>query len=86
MIDFNTSISGLEKESDPIIFPNPAGEFLSVQGMKSHIEIKVYDLLGNLKIQKTTTNTEENISIKDLVPGMYLIELGNMKRSKFIKQ
>ncbi|HNS11887.1 MAG TPA: T9SS type A sorting domain-containing protein [Bacteroidia bacterium] len=86
MLDFNTGISGLEKESNPIIFPNPAGEFLSIQGMKSHYEIKVYDLLGNLLIQKTTSNVKESISLKNLVPGMYLIEIDNSKRWRFIKE
>ncbi len=49
------------------------------------VAINIYDLLGNSILTKTTRNSNEKLSLKNLQSGIYIIEIGNYKR-KVVKE
>jgi hypothetical protein len=49
------------------------------------VAINIYDLLGNCILTKTTRNSNEKLSLKNLQSGIYIIEIGNYKR-KVVKE
>jgi hypothetical protein len=73
------------------IFPNPASDYLNISLSEdaTNTEIKIYDLLGDMKIVAKNNETPSNINIAGLTPGIYTVEIrSNNKifRQKFIKQ
>jgi hypothetical protein len=74
-----------------LIYPNPASVYLTLRFAQniSKAEIKIYNLLGELKSTSRKSSTESNINISDLSNGVYIIEVTterNIMRQKFIKQ
>ena len=74
-----------------LIFPNPASDYLTLRFAQntSKAEIKIYNLLGELKSTSSKSSTESTIDISDLSNGVYIIEVTtdrNIMRKKFIKQ
>jgi parallel beta-helix repeat protein len=78
-------------EMEILIFPNPAFDHLTLKFAQntSKAEIKIYNLLGELKSTSRKSSTESTIDISDLANGVYIIEVTterNIMRQKFIKQ
>ena len=74
-----------------LIYPNPASDYLTLKFAQntSKAEIKIYNLLGELKSTSRKSSTESVIDISDLSNGVYIIEVAtekNITRQKFIKQ
>jgi PKD repeat protein len=74
-----------------LIYPNPASDYLTLKFAQntSNSEIKIYNLLGELKSTSRKSSTESTIDISDLSNGVYIIEVTtekNIMRQKFIKQ
>ncbi|MCT4664867.1 MAG: T9SS type A sorting domain-containing protein [Flavobacteriales bacterium] len=79
------SVVEIDNPQEVIIYPNPAKTHLSIQSNHSFESFLIYSISGNL-IQKG--NYQKEISVENLSPGSYLIELrNNSKRAllKFIK-
>ena len=73
------------------LFPNPAGDQLNVwnEGIQKKTDIKVYDLMGKLIMQQTSSNTLTQLNISKLTAGFYLVKVNDGKEiitTKFIKQ
>lgn len=89
------SFDDFENESDFYIYPNPAENYLIIEGSlteKDDIEITLYDVLGQnlMNIKKTRTQTfNEKMDIERLNSGIYFIEIKHSKGviiKKVIKQ
>jgi len=83
----------LNKEKAIKIYPNPAGETMNVSvtvnAQKPYI-ITVYTATGTLVNTVKTTKSESTLSIADLKPGMYFVQVSNafgqlLKTDKIIK-
>jgi len=60
------------------VYPNPAGEFITVVLPKSNntYRIRITDLSGRLIKEVNTSNSEEKITfVNELAPGIYIIDL-----------
>jgi hypothetical protein len=76
----------LETDSKFDIYPNyTTDEVHIVRSDFAPVVISVYDLLGNCILTKTTRNSNEKLSLKNLQSGIYIIEIGNYKR-KVVKE
>ncbi|WP_235295925.1 FG-GAP-like repeat-containing protein [Portibacter marinus] len=64
------------------ISPNPANEYLKVNVTKDHLSYFIFNYQGQI-IQKGHIN-EDTIDIYNLLPGLYVIQLGNYVK-KFVK-
>lgn len=73
-----TNIALKANKSDLKIFPNPARNFLNIDG--EFKLIKIYDYTGKLIL----TSKEKIISVSELSNGMYIIDIDS-KLEKFIK-
>lgn len=63
------------------IYPNPAFDYLIVRGnFKLYNSIRVYNIFGTLmkKVDKLSEN--EKISIQNLTPGTYILEIGGSRK------
>ena len=74
-----------------LIFPNPAFNNLTLRFVQntSKAEIKIYNLLGELKSTSINSSSESNLDISNLANGVYIIEVTtekNIMRQKFLKQ
>ena len=61
------------KDSEIFIFPNPAKEKVTIEGVEA-TEVEVYNALGQLV--KTVQNANE-INVSDLMEGVYLLRIAN---------
>jgi Secretion system C-terminal sorting domain/Bacterial pre-peptidase C-terminal domain/Fibronectin type III domain len=73
------------------LFPNPAGDQLNVsmEGVERNAEIKVYNLMGKLVMQRQTNTLLTQLNISKFPAGIYLLNVNNgseTKAAKFVKQ
>lgn len=69
-------------------YPNPATDVLHINGAATGSKYKIIDLAGRNVLNGSIDNTITDMSIKDLQPGMYLIELSNgqkLQQLQFVK-
>lgn len=81
---------GAVSNSNWIIYPNPAQDFITIQTTdnQSNIDYKLYSLNGIILKEGILSSKESIISIKKLPKGMYFIELiinGEKTTKKWIK-
>ena len=73
------------------LFPNPATDQLNlwVEGVDKKTEIKVYNLMGKLVMQRGSSNWLTQLDISKLSAGFYLVHVNNGKETitaKFVKE
>lgn len=71
------------------LYPNPAGNELSVSGPENQAEISVYDLYGKLVLMQNAATMPAKININRLKSGIYTICVKTKNRSvnqKFVKK
>ncbi len=66
-----------------IVYPNPANELLTINGLKDIISYEIFDITGAL-ILKGSTN--RNIDISGLQQGIYLLKASNNTWARFVKK
>jgi hypothetical protein len=72
-------------------FPNPAGDQLNVwvDGVDRNADIKVYNLMGKLVMQRQSNTMMTQLNISKFPAGIYLLNVNNgreTKVAKFVKQ
>lgn len=88
-------LSNIFNNSQILIYPNPANEFMSIEfdGMiQSKIEIEIFDLNGrkiqHLQSQFSTLNQSTDkivIDVSSLTSGLYFLRLSSLNEMKTIK-
>jgi hypothetical protein len=73
------------------LFPNPANSSLNVwiEGVEQKVQIKVYDIMGKLVMQQTSTTTLTQMNVSKLSAGIYMLNVNNGKETraaKFVKE
>ena len=58
------------------IYPNPASDFIRIEGIGDDSEVRIYNAMGAL-VKVVNVNAEEEISIADLASGLYMARCGN---------
>ena len=67
------------------LFPNPASNSISIQGLKTNTGFSIYNTLG-AKVLEGNINVNENINIQALTNGFYLLKFENGNTLKFLKK
>jgi hypothetical protein len=85
-----TSIEDIDgNAAQMILFPNPAQDVLQVRhNLKGKVQVEIYDLAGHLIEMGLVNESVEQISLSQMSPGTYFLQLKNDKevlRSSFIK-
>jgi hypothetical protein len=79
------STSGLRSKALINLSPNPAGDVLSVSGLKGREPFYIYSILG-ASLMSGTLSPEGFIFIDNLKAGVYFIQIGRDPVMKFIKE
>ena len=90
-VDTCGNMTGIEpnelQEELIAIYPNPATNTLSIDGLEAYATTEVYDISGKLLLNKTLNS--QTIDISSLANGLYFIKLTTKKGSvvrKFVKE
>lgn len=87
--DINTDIPFFVNDINCRIFPNPVGDFLTIDlsdtNIKSTIEIQIIDMNGRLIKAIKTQNPKTTISLKAIAKGNYLIKISYANKHKVEK-
>jgi len=78
----NTSLSGL---ADINISPNPANEFININGLENSTQVKILSLGGNLIKEITNVTAHTKIDISYLPAGMYFVNVLNERKPEVHK-
>ena len=87
----NIIVGETEKElQDYVIYPNPAGDWFEITGIRYAAELSVCDLYGReIKIFRDISSFPDYIDIADLTDGIYILRIvgedGVVFSQKFIK-
>ncbi|MFO7935245.1 MAG: glycoside hydrolase family 9 protein [Bacteroidales bacterium] len=77
-IIFTTTATGIRhmENSEPVIYPNPANDFIHLKGMDRATKLEIYDIMGTMV--KSVIPDDENsgmLNISELPGGLYVIRV-----------
>lgn len=88
-IDFPSTITGLEKQKEVAIYPNPFSDSFNVDGRDlSPSVVTVVNCLGQTMIQ-TVIDSNQAVDTRDLPPGVYVLQITSgpfITRRKVVKK
>jgi hypothetical protein len=92
-IDINTGIKTIDVSNAISVYPNPVTDNLQIE-INSEVrgenaDLRVYDVVGNLVMEKSITANKTNINVSALPSGVYVIkiETGNeVVMKKIVKE
>lgn len=76
---FGTSVDKVESSNSLILFPNPAKSQLYVQSDEIIREIRMIDIHGQIVFQEAGGSRQHEISVSNLKPGFYLVQVISSK-------
>jgi hypothetical protein len=85
----NTSVSPAIAEEPMQLFPNPSHDFIHVSSTLAGT-IRIFNLKGELVLEKANSNTQTSIECLEWPAGVYLVQFTDKTNhtftKKFIKQ
>jgi hypothetical protein len=88
--DVVTSIGSVYDNSNITIFPNPATDKLTINGPENKdLKVSIYDLSGELLLEKELHNNNRNIDMSQLPKGVFIIKVSGedcLIQRKLIKE
>jgi hypothetical protein len=75
--DQGTSVNNLEKELALNVYPNPASDFLAVDGIQTESTYRIFDLNSRL-VAEGVISANDRINIATLESGNYVIQVGKV--------
>lgn len=77
-------------ENNISLYPNPTKRFLTIHCNSKINTLKVFNMIGNLVVDRNIFNNQTTLSIENIPNGMYFVVLkfdnGSIINSKFIKK
>ena len=67
-----------------VLYPNPANNYIRIEGLEANSEVKIYNTMGAL-VKVVNANDDEEINIGDLASGLYMVRCGNATL-RFVKE
>lgn len=82
----NTEDNELENQLN--VYPNPISDYFTVElaTHQSNVSVKLYNVMGELLLQRNIENHLLKIDISDLSTGIYLLEITDVKDNRVIKR
>lgn len=75
---FAYSLSGISENSfdnSILVYPNPSSGQFTVYGLRSAVELCVYDVFGNKVLDKTVNRKQETVNMSGANSGIYFYQL-----------
>ncbi|WP_271783760.1 RICIN domain-containing protein [Aquimarina algiphila] len=76
----------IQKMNNFSVYPNPAKEFMKIEGLSLGDKIKIYDMQGKMMMNMNVTDSEEVVSLKSLKSGLYIVSISDTEKIQFIKE
>lgn len=70
--------------SNLTVYPNPAKESIRILGLEANSQIEIYNSLGEL-VKVMSVSADQEIGVRDLASGLYLVRCGNATM-RFVKE
>ena len=67
-----------------VLYPNPANDYIRIEGLETNSEVKIYNAMGAL-VKVVDANANEEIGIGELSAGLYVLRCGNATL-RFVKK
>ena len=67
-----------------VLYPNPANDYIHIEGLEANSEVKIYNAMGAL-VKVVNVNANEEIGISELSDGLYVLRCGNATL-RFVKK
>ena len=85
--DNNTggTVLSLDETKSVSVYPNPAFDYLIVDGLENRTEASIYDMSGQLISSSSLTPSANVISLDNFSTGIYHLILSNESRSETIR-
>ena len=84
-----TSVDELSPEDNVFsLFPNPARDIVTLNISNSNYAefvVNVYNVAGSLIISESIQHTQQNIDVRDLNNGIYLVEIKSQEQTEIQK-
>jgi hypothetical protein len=80
---YETNVSVKEEDHLVTLYPNPANEFITIQGEKLG-RVHIYNSLGQLIDEYDTEESTLDIPTSKYANGIYFIKANNMKERRFV--
>ena len=58
-----------------LVYPNPANQYLNIESSETLMRVRVYNIAGQLVIDKTTSSNEMQLQVQSLENGLYVVRL-----------
>ncbi|WP_282080377.1 T9SS type A sorting domain-containing protein [Aquimarina algiphila] len=84
LISLSKATDLIKETSNIKIYPNPAKDYLTINGLKENNAIKIYDLLGKTIISVETNHSEETIDLRTLHKGLYVVSISGKKQMNLL--
>ncbi|MEL7219999.1 MAG: T9SS type A sorting domain-containing protein [Bacteroidota bacterium] len=59
------------------VYPNPAQDWLQLEGLQTDAQLKLYNHQGKLVLQKAVSVNDNRLNLPDLPAGVYLLQIRN---------
>ena len=66
-------INNVENNTYINIYPNPVQDFLNINSSEDIINVKLYNVIGQIVLNKLVNNNTHQINTSNYTPGMYLL-------------
>ena len=76
----------IQDYSKVAIYPNPASQFITIDGVDDNANVDIYDISGKNVKSFMIKSKSQQMDISDLVKGIYLARLNNEQTTLFIKK
>lgn len=80
-----TSIQSTTELPEIGLYPNPANNLLSINGLNGSADLKIYNQLGQCVLQQMTF-LGETIDVTPLASGVYMVQVDGYRHQRLIKQ
>lgn len=67
------------------VYPNPAHDVLTIEGLQGNTMITIFDLNGRQLTQGQSQNSIENVDVSGLANGVYFIQIRSGNASEIVK-
>jgi hypothetical protein len=77
LIDHTEGIQNIASPDEISIYPNPAVNTITVSGktLNPETDLSVYDILGQLRLQQTINQNQQDIDISGFSKGIYMVRV-----------
>ena len=67
-----------------MVYPNPAKESIRILGIEANTSVEIYNSIGEL-VKVVSANADQEINVRDLASGLYMVRCGNATL-RFVKE